>query len=272
MSKVARIFLFIFLILLAIIWLLPLYAMLTTSFKTLHEVGKREFLIPPLNPNIKNYFKAFSVLYRGLFNSITVSLPATGICIFIGSWGGYFLSMFKFKYAQPVFFLIAIVTFLPYQIVLIPFTQFMVKLNLFNTHLGLMLAYVILNAPMAALILAIFFNTVPAVLQEAAALDGCGPITFYWKILLPVSLLGIVSTALLTFTFIWNEFLMGLTLTQGPFTMLATPLLAGLKGNYAQMWHIQMAGATLTSIPPLVVFIVLGKYFIRGLVAGTLKG
>jgi glucose/mannose transport system permease protein len=89
---------------------------------------------------------------------------------------------------------------------------------------------------------------------------------------MPVAQLGIISTAILIFTLIWNEFLIATAMTQGPFNQLATPVLAGLKGNYAQLWHIQMAGATLTSMPPLVTFIFLGRYFVSGLMAGTLKG
>ena len=95
--------------------------------------------------------------------------------------------------------------------------------------------------------------------------------TFYWRILLPVAQLGLLSTAILIFTTIWNEFLIPTAMTQGTFNQLATPVLAGLKGNYAQLWHIQMAGATLTSLPPLALFVFLGRYFVSGLMAGTLK-
>ena len=155
---------------------------------------------------------------------------------------------------------------------LVPFTQLLAALHLVNTRPGLILAYLILNTPMAALITATFFRMIPVELQEAAALDGCGPIVFYWRILVPVAQLGIVSTALLIFTMIWNEFLIATAMTQGPFSQMATPVLAGLRGNYAQLWHVQMAGAMITSIPPLIIFVILGRYFVAGLMAGTLKG
>jgi ABC-type glycerol-3-phosphate transport system permease component len=170
-----------------------------------------------------------------------------------------------------IFFVTTVATFLPYQIVILPLTQVLVRANLFNTRPGLILAYLVLNTPMAALITSTFFQMVPVELQEAAALDGCGPVTFYWRILLPVGQLGIVSTAILIFTFIWNEFLIAQAMTQGPFNQMVTPVLAGLKGNYAQLWHIQMAGAMITSIPPLLIFIFLGRYFVAGLTAGTFK-
>ena len=267
-----RILLYAILVLVAVAWLLPMYVMVGTSLKTPREVSQGEYLAPPRSFEIGNYADAFGVLKQGLVNSVVVSVPATALAVLFGSAAGFFLAMLRFKHSQTVFFVASVATFLPYQIILIPFTQSMAALNLFNSQLGLVVAYLILNVPMAALITSTFFQMLPVELQEAAALDGCGPVTFFWRILLPVAQLGIVSTTILIFTMIWNEFLIATTLTQGPFTQMATPLLAGLKGNYASMWHIQMAGAMITSIPPLIIFIFLGRYFIAGLMAGTLKG
>ncbi len=257
---------------LAVLWLMPLYTMLANSLKTLREISQSQFVLPPSGFELQNYVVALGILRHGLTNSVVVAVPATILAVLLGSWAGFFLARMNFRHAQSIFFLATIATFLPYQIVLIPLTQFLAMLKLVNTRPGLIVAYLILNTPMAALITATFFQTVPAEIQEAAALDGCGPITFYWRILLPVAQLGIISTAILIFTLIWNEFLIATAMTQGPFNQMATPVLAGLKGNYAQLWHIQMAGATLTSLPPLAIFIFLGRYFVSGLMAGTLKG
>jgi glucose/mannose transport system permease protein len=268
----SRLPLFISLTVLALIWLLPMYTMLANSLKTPREIAQSQYMLPPGGLELQNYVQAFDILKQGLLNSLLVAVPATVLAVFLGSWAGFFLARLRFKYSQTIFFVTAIATFLPYQVVLVPFTQLLAGLNLVNTRAGLILAYLILNTPMAALITATFFQMIPNELQEAAALDGCGPITFYWRILLPVAQLGIVSTAILIFTFIWNEFLIATAMTQGPFAQMSTPVLAGLKGNYAQLWHIQMAGAVITSIPPLVIFVVLGRYFVAGLTAGTLKG
>ena len=257
---------------LALVWLLPMYTMLGNSLKTPREIAQSQYMLPPRGLELQNYVLAFNILKQGLLNSVVVSVPTTVLAVFLGSWAGFFLAMMRFKHSQTIFFIATIATFLPYQIVLVPFTQLLAALNLVNTRLGLILAYLILNTPMAALITATFFQMVPIELQEAAALDGCGPITFYWRILLPVAQLGIVSTAILIFTMVWNEFLMATAMTQGPFNQMATPVLAGLRGNYAQLWHVQMAGAMITSIPPLIIFIFLGRYFVAGLMAGTLKG
>jgi len=272
MKRPTRLWLHIVLTIAAAAWLLPMYVMVSTSLKNPREVALGQYIAPPHGLELNNYIVAFGVLKQGLLNSIVVAIPATALAVFLGSWAGFFLAMFRFRHSQTIFFVASVATFLPYQIILIPFTQFMAALNLFNTQLGLIVAYLLLNVPMAALISATFFQMLPPELQEAAALDGCGPVTFYFRILLPVAQLGLVSTTILIFTMIWNEFLIAITLTQGPYTQMATPVLAGLKGNYAQLWHIQMAGAMITSIPPLIIFIFLGRYFIAGLMAGTLKG
>lgn len=272
MNRLSRLPWLTILAVLAVLWLLPLYTMLGNSLKTLREITQSEYVLPPRGFELENYIVAFRVLRHGLMNSALVSVPATILAVLLGSLGGFFLARMNFRASRSIFFLATIATFLPYQIVLIPFTQFLALLGQVNTRPGLIIAYLILNTPTAALITATFFQTVPAEVQEAAALDGCGPLTFYWRILLPVAQLGIISTAILIFTLIWNEFLIATAMTQGPFNQLATPVLAGLKGNYAQLWHIQMAGAMLTSLPPLLTFVFLGRYFVSGLMAGTLKG
>ena len=256
----------------AVVWLLPLYTMVANSLKTQQEISRAQYYLPPLGLELQNYVIAFEILKQGLSNSMLVAVPATLIAVFLGSWSGFFLARMHFKNSQTIFFATTIATFLPYQVVLIPLTRLLVTLDVINTKPGLILAYLILNTPMAMLITATFFQNFPVEMEEAAALDGCGPITFYWRILLPVGRLAIISTAIFIFTFIWNEFLIAMAMTQGPASQMATPVLAGLRGNYAQVWHIQMAGSMLTSLPPLLIFIFLGRYYIAGLMAGATKG
>lgn len=255
----------------ALIWLLPMYTMVANSLKTQQEISQAQYYLPPRGLEFQNYVTAFGILRQGLLNSVLVAVPATLIAVFLGSWSGFFLARMRFKHSQTIFFTATIATFLPYQVVLFPFMYLLKSLYVMNTPQGLILCYLILNTPMAMLVTATFFQTFPVELEEAAALDGCGPITFYWRILLPVGRLAIISTAILIFTFIWNEFLIAMAMTQGPAAQMATPVLAGLKGNYAQIWHIQMAGAMITSIPPLIIFVFLGQYFVTGLTAGTFK-
>jgi glucose/mannose transport system permease protein len=263
------------LILLSVPWLLPIYAMLTTSVKTQAEVANQEYLKLPDTLNVQNYVTASKALGRGLLNSIIITIPATFLCIFFGSLGGYFLTMFDFKPSQLIFFSIVVASFLPYQIVVIPITRLLsnfplifTTVNLLNTYRGLILIYVILNLPMATLITATFFMKMPQSILEAAIIDGCKPITFYRKILIPLSIPGLVSAAILVFVQVYNEFLLGIVVTRGPKIKPVMPILAELKGSQIAQWHIQMAGAVITALIPLAVFIFLSNYFISGLTAG----
>lgn len=263
------------LVLLSIPWLLPIYAMLTTSVKTQAEVASQEYLKLPETLNLSNYVTAFNALRQGLINSIIITIPATFLCIFFGSLGGYFLTMFDFKPSQLIFFWIVVASFLPYQIVVIPITRLLsnfplifTTVNLLNTYRGLILIYVILNLPMATLITATFFMKMPQSILEAAIIDGCKPIAFYRKILIPLSIPGLVSAAILVFVQVYNEFLLGIVVTRGPKVKPVMPILAELKGSQIAQWHIQMAGAVITALIPLAVFIFLSNYFISGLTAG----
>jgi glucose/mannose transport system permease protein len=259
------------LVILAAIWLLPIYAMLNTSIKSQSEVAAQDYLRPPRRIMVENYLTAFRALRIGLVNSAVITLPATFLCIFLGSLAGYYLTMFEFKQSQLVFFWIVVATFLPYQIVLIPITSLIGWLNLMNTYSGLILIYVILNIPMGTLITATFFMKMPVDFLEAASLDGCKPFMFYRRILIPVSLPGLVSAAILVFVQIYNEFLLAIALTRGPSVKPVMPILAELKGSQIAQWHIQMAGAVIVSLFPLLIFIVLSEYFVSGLMAGYAK-
>jgi glucose/mannose transport system permease protein len=259
------------LVVLAAVWLLPIYAMLNTSVKTQTEVAAQKFLQLPQRIMFQNYIQAFRALRVGLTNSAVITLPATFLCVFLGSLAGYYLTMFEFKQSQLVFFWIVVATFLPYQIVLIPITTLIGTLKLMNTYAGLILIYVILNIPMGTLITATFFMKMPTALQEAAALDGCKPFMFYRRILVPVSIPGLISAAILVFVQIYNEFLLAIALTRGPKVKPVMPILAELKGSQIAQWNIQMAGAVIVSVLPLLIFIVLSEYFVSGLMAGYSK-
>jgi glucose/mannose transport system permease protein len=258
-------------VVLAILWLVPVYAMVTTSLKTQKEVSAQRYLSLPASPQVHNFAEAFAPLKKGLVNSMIISFPATFLCVLIGSFAAYFLTMFDFRYSTPIFFSIVFASFLPYQVVLIPLTQFMNALRLLDTYTGLILAYLIVNSPMATLIIATFFMKAPKSFLEAAAIDGCRPFTFYRAVLVPMSIPGIVSAAILVFVQIYNEFLLALALTLSPSVQPVMPTLASLRGSQFAQWQIQMAGAIIVSVVPLIVFIFLSRYFISGLMAGYSK-
>ncbi len=262
---------FVIVIVLAVLWLVPVYAMVVTSLKTQTEVANQQYLAPPAAPQVANFGAAFSPLRRGIINSLIITLPATFLAVLIGSLAAYYLIFFQFRYATLVFFAIVFASFLPYQVVLIPLTQLLNTLRLLDTYAGLIFAYLIVNTPMAALIIATFFMKAPKSFLEAAAIDGCKPFPFYRMILVPMSIPGIVSAAILVFVQIYNEFLLALALTLSPAVQPVMPTLASLRGSQVAQWQIQMAGAIIVSVIPLLVFIFLSRYFISGLMAGYSK-
>ncbi|MEM4516624.1 MAG: carbohydrate ABC transporter permease, partial [Desulfurococcaceae archaeon] len=163
-------------------------------------------------------------------------------------------------------------SFIPYQIVLIPIVQIMSALRLMGTHLGLVLSYAILYSPWAALISAAFFMTLPKELEEAAYIDGASPLKTFFRVVVPVALPGIISTTIIVFMNIWNEFLVAVTLSTNPYVRTVQPEIANLRGTTTVSWNTLMAGSVIAILPPTLIVIALGKYFVRGLLAGALKG
>lgn len=260
------------LIIISFIWLLPLYVTIIASLKTNYEIYTTDPLQPPSNPTLDAWIDAWNNISRGFFNSIIVSIPATFISILIGVMAGYYLSRFRFRSAQLLFFSIAIASFIPYQIVLIPLVRINSMLRLMGTYLGLIISYVILYSPWAALISSAFFMTIPRELEEASYIDGASPLKTFFRVIVPVALPGIISTTIIIFMNIWNEFLVAVTLSTNPYVRTVQPEIANLRGTTTVSWNALMAGSLIAILPPMLIVIALGKYFIRGLLAGALKG
>jgi glucose/mannose transport system permease protein len=161
--------------------------------------------------------------------------------------------------------------FIPYQSILIPLFQFIRNVNLGGSLTGLILAHAVYGLPITTLIFRNFYTEVPTEMLEAGMIDGAGFFGLYFRIVFPLSLPGFVVVIIWQFTQIWNEFLFAITLTSEKFNPI-TVKLALLAGGEAVNWNLPMAGAVLAALPTLLVYIVLGRYFIRGLFAGSVKG
>jgi glucose/mannose transport system permease protein len=162
--------------------------------------------------------------------------------------------------------------FIPYQAIIIPLVQFLERLGLYDTLFGLGLTHVVYGIPVTTLIFRNYYSSLPRELIEAAALDGAGVVRAYLRVVLPLSVPGFVVVGIWQFTSIWNEFLFAVTLTSNPASQPATVALQNLAGSFAALYNVQMAGALITALPTLAVFVLLGRYFLRGLLAGSLKG
>ncbi|MDR7560792.1 MAG: carbohydrate ABC transporter permease [Armatimonadota bacterium] len=256
---------------LSVAYLLPVYVMVVTSLKTPLEITQRQYLVPGGSWQVANYATALRLVWPSLVNSTVIAATVTALAVFIGGLGGYFLARFRWPITRTLFVLLAIALYLPYQAVLIPLVQIVAAARLALTHAGLILSYLILNMPLAAVLMATFFFSVPRELEESAEVDGASRLQIFFRIVSVVSLPGYASTAILVFIQVWNEFLLALTLSS-PYTTTVQVKLAEVKGSYVALYNLQMAAALVTVLVPLGVFLALGKYFIRGILAGALRG
>ncbi|HXF68524.1 MAG TPA: carbohydrate ABC transporter permease [Thermoflexus sp.] len=252
-------------------YVLPIYVMLVTSLKTPVEISQRTYLVLTRNLQFQNYVEAFRLVYPSLINSSIISFAVTILATFFGGLGGYYLSRSRSPLTRTLFILVGIALYLPYQVILIPLVQFMAQTRLALTHAGLIMSYLILNVPLASVLMGTFFLSIPRELEEAAQVDGANRLQIFFRVVSPISLPAYASTAIIVFTQVWNEFLLALTLST-PHTTTIQVKLAEVKGSFVALYNIQMASALIGVLIPLSFFLFLGRYFIRGVLAGALKG
>ncbi len=259
------------LILLSLCYLLPMYVMVVTSLKGFDEVSLRTMWDLPQSIRLDNFVAAYEKLSPHLWNSLNMVLPAAVLSSILGSLNGYVLAKWRFRGANLVFPLILFGIFIPYQSVLIPLVQFMTRLNGGSGLVGLVLAHVVYGLPITTLTFRNYFAGVPKEMVEAAKMDGAGLLQIYWSIFLPISVPAFVVVLIWQFTQAWNDFLFAVVLTEPSYWPM-TVALNNMAGSQIVAWNVQMAGSFLTALPTLLVYIFLGQYFLRGMMAGALKG
>jgi glucose/mannose transport system permease protein len=259
------------LIFMAIFYLLTVYVMLITGFKGFEEVNLRTMWDLPSTIKFDNFIEAYNNLAPALWNSFKMVIPAAIISSFLGSLNGFVLAKWKFRGADVIFPLILFGMFIPYQSILIPLVEFMRSINLYGGIPGLVLTHVIYGIPITTLTFRNYYATIPKELVEAGRMDGTGLLGSYWYILLPLSLPSFVVVIIWQFTSAWNDFLFAVVLTS-PSNWPITVALNNMAGSQIIAWNVQMAGSLLAALPTLLIYIFLGRYFLRGLMAGALKG
>ncbi len=267
-----RVILYILLIFFVIVTLLPLWAGIMTAFKTEADLIYTTPLEPPSSPTTEPLEKTFIIMQRPLQNSLIFTSVATILSCFLGSIAGYTLTKIKFKGSNTVFLGLIIGIFIPYQAVLVPLVMTMVSWGLYNTVWGLILTHTVYGIPICTLLFRSFYVGIPDSLINAAKTDGAGTWIIYRRIILPLSLMPFVVASVFQFTNIWNDFLFGLVLSRGTEAMPASVALANLKGGFVAMWNLQMAGTLWYTLPALIVYLILGKYLIKGFMTGAVKG
>ncbi len=276
----SRVLVYAVLVIFAAFYLMPVYVLLVTGLKSAQEVTLDKMWALPRSLSLASFHDAWSgneqTAINGLAanfkNSLLLTVPATLISAMLGSLNGYVLAKWKFRGADVLFPMILFGMFIPYQAILIPLVRTMQGLKLYGSIPGLVLVHVVYGIPITTLIFRNYYATVPNDLLEAARIDGSGIIGIYRHILFPISLPGFVVVMIWQFTSIWNEFLFAIVLMSNPKVQPVTVALNNLAGSFSVQWNIQMAGALLAALPTLLVYIVLGRFFMRGLLAGSLKG
>ena len=262
--------LYIPLIALTLFYLLPMYVMLVTGFKSFAEIDLKTMWNLPQGIAFDNYIEAYKQLAPSLKNSFMMVIPAALISSMLGSLNGFILAKWKFRGADIIFPFILFGMFIPYQSIIIPLVQFMNAAG-FTGLPGLALAHIIYGIPITTLTFRNYYASLPQELLEAAKIDGADMLGIYRHILLPISIPRFVVVLIWQFTSAWNDFLFAVILT-GNTEWPITVALNNMAGSQIISWNVQMAGSLLAALPTLLVYIFLGRYFLRGLMAGSLKG
>jgi len=271
LPRLSRLILYAGLVVFAAWYLAPVYVLLVTGLKSSSEVSLDRMWALPTTLNFGGFADAWTQLAPNFINSMLIAIPAALISSFIGSINGYVLAKWKFPGADLVFTLILFGMFIPYQAILIPLVQITHDLGLYGSIQGIVLVHVIYGIPITTLIFRNYYAGIPTELIEAARVDGAGFVRIYRSVLLPISATGFVVVLIWQFNSAWNDFLFAVTLTSHD-NWPITVALNNLAGSFIVDWNVQMAGALLAALPTLIVFILLGRFFVRGLLAGSLKG
>jgi glucose/mannose transport system permease protein len=280
--RAGRIIIYSVLTLFFLFYLLPLTVMLLTSFKTMADVRSGTILSWPSPFTVEPWQIAWSsacvgvecIGLRGFYlNTIIMAVPAVTLSTLVGALNGYALTQFHFPRQKLVFGLILLGAFTPYQAILIPLAKSLGAAGLAGSLAGLSLVHTIYGIPFTTAFARSFFLSLPPELVKAAKVDGAGFFRIFWSIILPISIPILVVSVIFQFTGIWNDFLFGAALTYGK----GAPIMVALNNivntsTGERPYNVHMAAALLAALPTLVLYIVAGKYFIRGLTMGSVKG
>lgn len=277
-----RVCLYLFLVLFAGFFLMPLWVMLITSLKSLDEVYGGSFLSLPRDPSFAAWREAWSsacigtecVGLRPFFaNSLMMAIPAVAISTAIGAMNGYILTKWKFRGSELLFGFLLFGCFLPLQAVILPIARTLGVLGLAGSLPGLILVHTVYGVAFTTLFFRNYFVSLPDELVKAATVDGAGFFRIFFSIMLPASLPIIVVSCIWQFTSIWNDYLFGVSFASGgdvPVTVALNNLVNVTMGR--KQYNLDMAAAMIAGVPTLLIYIVAGRYFVRGLTAGAVKG
>ena len=281
-GRFTRTFIYLFLVLFALFYLLPFFVMLSNSLKPLSEITGGNMMALPKVWTIEPWLEAWSTAQIGVeptglrpyfWNSIKMVVPAVLISTILGALNGYVLTKWTFRGDKILFGLMLFACFIPFQMVLIPMARVLGVVGLAGSTAGLVLVHVVYGIGFSTLYFRNYYAAFPTELVRAAQIDGAGFFRIFWRIMLPSSGPIIVVCVIWQFTNIWNDFLFGASFADfdsQPMTVALNNLVSSSTG--VKEYNVHFAGAILAALPTLLVYIVAGRYFVRGLMAGSVKG
>lgn len=269
---VVNIIFYVLLISLSLVYLLPIYLLVVTGLKPITEIDlKTMWTLPTGGIHFDNFIAGYKQLAPNLTNSFIMVIPEAILSALLGSLNGYLLSKWKFRYSNLIFTLILFGMFIPYQSILIPLVKFMQFIKLYGDLPGLILVHIIYGIPITTLIFRNYYAGISSEILEAGRIDGASLMGLYRYIMFPLSAPSFAVVIIWQFTQAWNEFLFAVILTNQTHWPV-TVALNNLAGSQLVQWNVLMAATLLAALPTLLVYIFLGRFFLRGLMAGALKG
>jgi multiple sugar transport system permease protein len=256
-----------------LMWLLPMFATVITSFRTIEDIRVNGFWSVPEEMTLDKFSTAWEVarVRQYLLNSFIITLPSLAGMLLLSSMSAYALARFKFRGNLLLYFVFVGGMMLPFQILLLPVFQLTNELGLWDTYGALIMIHIAFQLGFCTFVLRNFMRTIPGEILDAARVDGCSELRIYWQMMLPLSLPSLAALATLEFTWVFNDFLWALILLNSDSLRPVTAGLATLQGRYVQDWPVITAGSLLATLPTVLVFIFLQRYFIEGLTLGSGK-
>jgi glucose/mannose transport system permease protein len=278
----ARSGLYVLLVSFALLFLLPMLLVVINSFKPLEEMRQGTLLSLPQNPTTEAWKTAWASactglncegIRPGLWNSVRITIPAMVISTLAGALNGYALSQWRTKLIDLVLLLITIGLFIPYQAMIYPVVKILSVVGMFRSYTGIVFVHVIFGLPYVTLLLRNFYLGIPDEISRAARMEGATFLRTFWAVILPMSRNILIVVAVLQFTGIWNDYLLGLIFAGNssvPMTVQLTNIVSDSRGT--SLPNVNMAAALIAAMPTLAVYLLSGRYFVRGIAAGAVKG
>jgi len=280
--KASRVGIYAFLFTAALFFLLPLYIMGVTSLKTMDEIRLGNLFSLPQFVNLDAWRIAWSEACTGVscngvrvgfWNSVTIVIPSTVLPILIGAANGYALSFWRPRGADVLFAVLMLGAFIPVQVMIYPLVKVLAAVGMFSSLPGIVMVHIAFSMPVMTLLFRNYYATIPMELFKAARIDGGGFWRIFFQLMLPMSTPIVIVAAIMQITGVWNDYILGLVFAGRdnlPMTVQLNNVINTTTGE--RLYNVNMAATILTSLVPLLVYFVSGRWFVRGIAAGAVKG